>query len=290
MAKSLEQRIYDAYAGLGPSERRLAQILVQSERELAAYSATELAQAAGVSKATAARLFRTLGYGSFKEARLASRELPNWGSPLSVIGDDAMGPATDRSFDAWLRACSENMRMTADSLPPADLAAVVEYLRTAPNVWILGSRHGHAPAHHAFVYFGFARPDVRFIHGDGGGLADEFASMRPGDLLFAVAFRRRQRRLLDIFDVARDIGAKIVLLTDATAMNSARRADIVLRTWGRSPATFQSFGAALAVIEYLAWQLNLAMGDAATERLRFRERLLIRLDDVSQPGQVPQVR
>jgi DNA-binding MurR/RpiR family transcriptional regulator len=282
-AQSLERRIYGAYDRLGPGERRLAQTLLQAERELAAYSATELAQTAGVSKATAARLFRALGYASFKEARLASRELPNWGSPLATLAEDRKSEA-DHSFDSWVRAYAENMRMTADGLMRADLDACVRYLSKAPNVWVLGSRHGFALAHHAFVYFGFARSDVRFVHGDGGGLTDELASMRRGDVLFAVAFRRRQWRLIDIFEVVRELGVKIIFLTDPTAMNTARHADIVLRAWARSPASHQSFGASMAVIEYLAAQLSSSLGAAVRDRLRLRDRLLSRLDNVSQPA------
>jgi DNA-binding MurR/RpiR family transcriptional regulator len=288
-AKSLEKRIYDSYDRLGPGERQLAQTLLQAERELAAYSATELAEAAGVSKATAARLFRALGYASFKEARLASRELPHWGSPLSVLDDDR-GTKADISFGAWVRAYAENMRMTADGLSAADLEASVVQLLKAPNVWVMGSRHGYALAHHAFVYFGFARADVRFVEGHGGGLSDEFASMRKGDVLFTVAFRRRPRRLLAVFEAARELGLKIIFLTDTTAMNTARRADIVLRTWGRSPASFQTFGAGLAVIEFLAWRMSLEVGDRVLDRFRLRDKLLMRLDDVLQPGEPPKLR
>ncbi|MBP0685899.1 MurR/RpiR family transcriptional regulator, partial [Mycobacterium tuberculosis] len=59
--RSLEARIYGLYASLAPAEKRLADVLLQHQRDLPSYTAGELAAQANVSKATAARLIRALG-------------------------------------------------------------------------------------------------------------------------------------------------------------------------------------------------------------------------------------
>ena len=73
MSDALEQAIQDRYDDLPAGERKIADVLLEMRSELAAYSATELAARAGVSKATTARLVRRLGYQDYQEMRQEAR-------------------------------------------------------------------------------------------------------------------------------------------------------------------------------------------------------------------------
>ena len=55
-------------------ERRLADLLLEDIGVVRFFPAGDLAGRAGVSKATAARLFRRLGYASYREAQQEVRE------------------------------------------------------------------------------------------------------------------------------------------------------------------------------------------------------------------------
>ena len=57
------------YAELSPQERRAAETLLEHLDDLATYRSAELAELAGVSKATMSRLFRSLGFADFDEVR-----------------------------------------------------------------------------------------------------------------------------------------------------------------------------------------------------------------------------
>ena len=70
----LSLAIQEHFEHLSPSERKLAELLLDRADDLLTYSASEMAAMAGVSKATAARLFRSLGYADFNEVRLQARE------------------------------------------------------------------------------------------------------------------------------------------------------------------------------------------------------------------------
>ena len=61
MSQRIDERITDRYAELSPQEQRAAQTLLEHLDELATYRSAELAELAGVSKATMSRLFRHLG-------------------------------------------------------------------------------------------------------------------------------------------------------------------------------------------------------------------------------------
>ena len=81
-APSLLTRVRDQLHELPPTERRLAEVVLEFPGELASYSASELAVLANVSNATVSRFIRRLGYDSYEEARRHAREERGQGSPL----------------------------------------------------------------------------------------------------------------------------------------------------------------------------------------------------------------
>ena len=64
--KSLEARIRKFYDLLPESERRIADFILDFPGEIAAYSATELSQFSGGSKAAMTRLVHRLGFRKFR--------------------------------------------------------------------------------------------------------------------------------------------------------------------------------------------------------------------------------
>ena len=62
MASRLVLRIQERFSRLTAGEKKLAQLLVDRDDDILTHSATEIAEMAGVSKATAARFFHHIGY------------------------------------------------------------------------------------------------------------------------------------------------------------------------------------------------------------------------------------
>src|SRR5690606_22797890 len=82
---SLERLIRSSYHDLPDSQRRIADLILESPGEIAAFSATELAALAGSSKAAVTRLVQRLGFKNYEAARRAARDAQNWGSPLYLM-------------------------------------------------------------------------------------------------------------------------------------------------------------------------------------------------------------
>ncbi|HEY1134682.1 MAG TPA: MurR/RpiR family transcriptional regulator, partial [Nocardioides sp.] len=116
----IDERIASRRADLSPQERRAADTLVEHLDDLATYRAAELADLAGVSKATMSRLFRSLGYTDFDEVREHLRALRSVGEPRV-----AEGPS---SLPAHVRA--EGVAITAALAHPG-LAPAVAALAAA---------------------------------------------------------------------------------------------------------------------------------------------------------------
>ena len=70
----IAQRLLSTYDEMPRGERRLADLLLEDVGVLGYLTASDLADQAGVSKATAARLFRRLGYHGYRDAQREVRE------------------------------------------------------------------------------------------------------------------------------------------------------------------------------------------------------------------------
>lgn len=279
--RTLEARIYEAYERLTPAERRLAHVLLENQQDLPAFTAGELATKASVSKSTAGRLIRALGYETFPQAKRAVREQQFWGSPQLVTD---RSPDESVSPELVLEADLTNVRLTFEAIPKGLLDRIAQRIVKARQLWIIGLRSGYGLAHHAAHYFTLIRNEVHVISAQGGSYSHDVASIEPGDLLLTIAFRRRPQFLPGLFDHVRKAGAHTVLITDLSAAASAKAADDVLRCRCQSPSPFNSFVAAVTIVNYLAWKASELSGAEAIDRFRRIDDLVLLLDRVSTPA------
>ncbi|MGK6311491.1 MurR/RpiR family transcriptional regulator [Neorhizobium sp. DT-125] len=281
--RSLEARIYAIYSTLSPAEKRLADVLLQYQMDLPSYTAGELAEKAQVSKATAARLIRSLGYATYPDAKRQIRTDQHWGSPRAGLVDPDQAPSGKVSLSSTVQMDLDNIRTTAESLSEKTLQEASDAIVAARRVWIMGLRSGYGLAHQAAHYLTLMKNDVQVLPAGGASYSHEIASIAKGDVLLVIAFRRRPRLLPTIIKEARAAGAVTVLITDLSAAASAKASDHVLRCRCQSPSPFNSFVAALTIINYLAWSVATAMGEESLARFRKIDRLVKLLDDVSTP-------
>ncbi|AJE48659.1 MurR/RpiR family transcriptional regulator [Celeribacter indicus] len=284
-ARSLEARIHDAYPDLSTAERRMADILLLHQMDLPLYTAAELAREAGVSTATAARLFRELGYESYPEAKRRIREENHWGSPQAGLVDSrqSISGSGTPAVAPLLQATLNNIRSTMESLPTDELDRWRDTICEARTLWIIGLRNGYGIAHVAGHYFSLVKSGVRVLPGTGTSLAADLSSVGAGDAVLVVAFRRRPRMLAGMLRELERAGASTMLLTDVSALESARAAQRVIRCRCRVPSPFNSFAAALPIIDYLAWAVAYQLGEDSAERFRRIDRMVTLFDDVSTP-------
>lgn len=278
----IEQLIRSRYDDFSPSDRKLSNIVVARQKDLVAYSATELAQLAGVSKASAARFFKRLGYRNFNEFRAGVRARFSSESPLYKL--DHATPVGDRqpSFAGHVEADARNLVAMSERIRPQDLKDALTLLKDARRLWVVGYRNGYASAFYAHVLFSHARPDVTLINEAASKSADILADMGAGDVLFAVDFRRRTRLLPKVVGVARDAGASVVLLTYAPLSDLASRAQVVLTCPTQGSAIFDSYVAAMSVLNYLGSELVSATQTTSRQRMQRMEAIHQLLDDLDE--------
>lgn len=273
MTSVLQERILALQDSFTDSEQRLASVTLECLGNIAAYSGAELAQKAGVSKATAGRFFRRLGYENFNEVRAQARDEADRGSPLYEMAGVRPPDATGDALAEHLATDLQNLAQTFERLDSRDVERAVELFASARRICIAGFRNGRVLAQYAWALLTQLRDGVALVPGAGLNLAEDLADLGPDDVLLVMDFRRRVTLLKPIVEHANRVGAKVVVLTDPTATELPARSDLVLRCVNSGAAVFDSYVAATSVINHLCSALARKLGAAARERLQNIERL-----------------
>jgi DNA-binding MurR/RpiR family transcriptional regulator len=206
-----------------PTEKRLAEFMLDFPGELASYSASELANLSGVSNAAVTRLVRRLGYASFEAARRQVREEKSSGSVLFLAGRAAEPGAA--SFDDHLEQAVENLRWTFARLGGADATAIAEKLCSARRVWVTGLRSSQALAAYFQMQLFQVKEDIQVFPGAGGSFGEPVASMQASDMVVVFGLRRRPARLRAVLAQIVRTGVPVLYITDAAV---SRNPDV---TW-----------------------------------------------------------
>ncbi len=280
----IDGRILDIFDELTESERRLAEVVRETQGNLSAYTAGELAEKADVSNATAARFFQRLGYGSYSEARRQARLVQAWGSPLyelTGVRDRVPGAG---SFALHVAQDLQNLTRTAETLSPEAIDRTIGLLVEASTIWTVGFRNSFALAAYARGLLMNAKPDVRLLPVAGSTIGEELAGITTSDVFLVMGFRRRPAVLGEILDVAGAAGAPSILLTDLTAARTAQLATVTLRCHNRGASQLDSYAVPISLINHICSATGLALGEAGLERLSVIERLHDRLEPFGSQG------
>jgi len=216
---SIHARVRAAASALGPSEGRVAAVIMERPDDVVEWSAAELAAAAGTSTATVIRACQSLGFRGFQHVRLElARSVPL--APRDL--QDASGMSTfDDAVDA--------LRLAQESVDPAPIIAATEVLRRARRVVLVGNGFSGPPLQDlAMRLSGLGRP----VEAPVDPLAQQLAvhSLTGEDLCFALSYSGANVQTLRACAAASERGASVTLVTSYARSPLGRLADIVIAT------------------------------------------------------------
>ena len=230
-------------------------------------TATELARAAGVSKASAARFFRNLGYADFEEARLQAREERNRTEPWRHARlPDAEGRDAGTVGD-HLAAELDAMTRTFEALRPDRLREAARTVHTAPRVWIDGDEDLGPLAAWGQRALGAIRPEVYPMPAGGHALRVAAAATGPRDAFLALSLGPGTPRLDALLAHARTTRMQVVAVTDRPeAAWVGRSAHHVLACRVAAAGGVASHTSVLSLLRLLAVALQACDPAAAARR------------------------
>lgn len=240
----IDERIAARYADLSPQERRAADALLVHLHDLATYRASELADLAGVSKATMSRLFRRLDFEDFDDLRDHLRTLRGEGVPVALEAAPSLRERVEHEI--------ETLRRGFAVVDEAALHAAAARIAGARRVTVLGLRSSYPVALHLRQQLAQARDGVLLGPQPGQSVAEEVVGLDDRDVLVLVAFRRRPERLDTLLGLAAEQGVPTVLLADPTARALARQATWWLECPLAAHGAFDSYAPVMSLVAVVA--------------------------------------
>ncbi|MFT4103078.1 MAG: MurR/RpiR family transcriptional regulator [Burkholderiaceae bacterium] len=276
-SNSFIRRVRREFDELTATERRLAEFMLDFPGELASYSASELANLAGVSNAAVSRFIRRLGYENYDDARRHVRKERESGSPLFQSATDARKAGS--LVLTHLEHSQANLARTFAGLSDAQLSEIVKALIAAPQVLIFGSRSSHGFAVYLRWQIIQVLSRVIAIPGAGETLAEHLTNLRPNDCVIVFGMRRQTKVMQVVLEAASRIGARILYISDA------RSPDYRPATWSiqcecGSPGVLDNHVAVMALCDLIANTVIETTGVAGRRRLAAIELAHDELDEL----------
>lgn len=237
---SLESRIRNRYDQMSAVEQKLSDVILASPGQLAMQTATELAISAGVSKATATRFFRALGYDSYDAARREARKASSGGSPLYLqhLNDTDQDPKA--LIQHHLDQEVANLAKTYESLSHTDLAQMTQAIAKARRVVLIGFRHSQTIAVMFRSNLIQVRDDILLLPAPGDSLAEYLAGLDERDVAICIGLRRRVPELESAMAAMAELGVHLLYISDVLAGKPAKLARWVIRCHTEGSLMFDS--------------------------------------------------
>lgn len=241
---------------LTPQVRKAAGYVLENPGTVGTLSMRKLALQADVPPPTLPRLAKALGYETYEAFRdifRAHLQGQTQGYAEQAGNLQRLTGADDPHalLDAFRRASMDNIDQTIAGLDPTEVAAVVEALRTARTVYVVGMQASFAAAAYFHYVGSMACGNWVLLDSRSGNVSELVVDMAAGDVLVAVAMPPSARETIIAADFARRRGVTVVGITSSRVSPLAERADHVLLVSMRSPQFFESYVTTILVLETL---------------------------------------
>ena len=246
---------------LTPTERRIAEAVLAEPTLLAFGTVSDLAGHVGTSRPSIVRFATKLGFEGYTQlqqhirSNLSHRlsrpsERIRSDGEMALPAKEAIGNAVSSVF-----AVVESDRM----------AALVDPVVRAENVWVLSGETSQAGAHTLCSGLSMVRPGVRSLgeHAIGAALSDA----GPGDAALVFDFFRYRRQVATAARVFANAGVTVVAITDSPLSPLVELADAWCQIEIPAIGPFDSSVPVVAMCELLVAEVAKALQDDATDRI-----------------------
>ncbi|NQZ72824.1 MAG: MurR/RpiR family transcriptional regulator [Dinoroseobacter sp.] len=199
-----------------PSERQLANTLLDDYPIIGLSSITDLAQAASVSTTTVTRMLQKMGFDGFPQFQTALRsELKEMISdPASKRKHLQSDLPEEHVLNRYSRKALGNQQRSLDEVDAEDFDRLCDLLSDPDrSIYISGGRITGTIARFLFLHLQMIRSDVRMV-ADGGAWPHDLLDVKKGDVVVVFDVRRYENTTLQLAQMCGAKETEIVLFTD----------------------------------------------------------------------------
>lgn len=255
--EALRQRLRNRFDQLSPHLQRIARSALEKPNDFALNTVVGIAGELDVQPSTLIRFAKEFGYRGFSEMQRVFRLRLIEGGPRAREEVFARQPAPQEAKDygALLNGCVDALIASLEdlrrSVSPDALETATQMLRQAEHVYIAGLRRSRPIA--TYLAYGLTRCERQcsLLDFGSGMAAEQIATMRPNDLLVAIAFTPYSQSVVDITLDTHLSGKRILVLTDVPDSPLARHADLAFLVDNSATSQFRPISGAIALVQTL---------------------------------------
>lgn len=274
--KTVSDVIRAHFDGLTRAERQLAESLLDNYPVSGLGSITTVADNAGVSTPTVARMVQKLGYKGYAEfqAHLHHELEATLSNPIAKHDRWASNAPGTHILNRFAEAVMNNMRQTLSGLDTRTFDEAARLLSDRKrSVYFVGGRITGALAEYFFTHMQVIRPKTALMSSNTSAWPQNVLNMSAGDVLVIFDIRRYEADMETLAEVARASGVEIILFTDPWSSPVAKHASHCFRIDIEAPSAWDSSVVTLFVVEALIEAVQSSAWDETRERMNTLEGL-----------------
>ena len=257
------------------SEARVADYIIDHLDAIGLYTSRELAAAVGVSDTSVIRLIHKLGFNTYTQFRgEMNARITGQYAPQSQSRPGQQDNPGRRQVDTLSGSILENLRKTFYRLDDATVRQIVDILLQSSHKYIAGFHTTASCAQYMATRLVKLLPHVIPVVNADASSVETVLDIGPEDCLMVYSFLRYSRFNAPLMNLAKQNGAKVILVTDRASSPLVRKADIVLFTPIDTGNQSYSYVAPLSVSEILLMTLIAESGSDGEARMHRLENLL----------------
>jgi DNA-binding MurR/RpiR family transcriptional regulator len=256
---SVEQicnRIMKQLPEMSPQVRQAAQYVLDNPNGVAVSSMRSLAGAAGVKPNTLVRMARMLDFSTYEEFRRPFRDsvcdgVESFPDQARWLQSLARTRSHGQLFSQMAASALANVEQLFSGTSADELRSAARHIVRSRHTSVLGLGTCYSLAH-GFWYVGrMALDNLELVPNQGTLPIDDVVKMGRNDVLLAMSFDPYRNEVVQAVQLAKQLDAKVVVVTDSRASPLAFAADYVFVAPTRTPQFFPSTVAAAELLETL---------------------------------------
>lgn len=276
---TIAERLQKQFGALTRAEKQLGELILANYPASGLGSITTVAQNAGVSTPTVARMVQKLGYKGFPDFQAALyRELEDrisnpiakhdkWaekapgGHILNRFADAVIGNIRDSLGQIELETFDLSCRLLADP---------------ARAVYVVGGRITHTLADYFYLHLQVMRPRVTQITTVSNTWPHYLLDVKEGDVFAIFDVRRYEAGTLKLAEMAAERGAQIILFTDQWCSPAQQYASHCFSTRIAVPSAWDSSVSVMLLLETMLADIQERTWPEARQRMEALEDMFDR--------------
>ncbi len=269
--------VKERFEALSAGQKKVARYALNSLDKISYQTIAQIGQANAVSETTVVRLAYALGFSGFSDMQKMIRDEVLSSLDTNATPEQEADSRTVNIYQLQMKREIHSLQSMIKQLDYSQIQRVVELLRSAKNVFLVGFRTSAAATYWFYTILSIIR-DTVYLVTNSSEVSKTLLNVDANSLVVAVGYSRYTKESVQFVKQAHDQRATIVAVTDNTLSPLARLADIpfiVQPTVGETG--FNSIASAISLLNLFVTGVNREPG--VRDRIEKLEKLYTEHDE-----------